>query len=355
MKKPLLILITLASFAYNAAAQISINHTDFQPAGKTYISQTITAEKLSQFNKGGSGENQHWDFSTLKKAEGTPDTLIFVNPAQTPWFNNFPTSTFAETRDAGDFSFYQQSASGIDIIGETGLGLAGKFNPPLTFIKFPMNFGSSNRSTGQLIIKDSTSQSGPLMDSVRIVVDIIHEYVADGWGTIKTPGGSFDVLRIASKTISVSETQLHFKTGMWTSLDDKQVNASSSYSWYAKGYGSDIFTVNFDRDSTWSKLTSVEWLESVSDNVVLGTDTKMSEAEINISPNPSRGSFIVVAGNASPVTSVFVYNAMGAEVKSFNSSGNVMPYEVSDLEDGLYTLKISTEKDITTEKLVIRK
>lgn len=75
-----------------------------------------------------------------------------------------------------------------------------------------------------------------------------------------------------------------------------------------------------------------------------------------VSPNPSRGIFQIDLVNPSKAVSIVLYNQLGSIVKQFDSISN-FPYVVNtaELSSGVYFLKIKSDNNMQTQKIVIAK
>jgi hypothetical protein len=80
-------------------------------------------------------------------------------------------------------------------------------------------------------------------------------------------------------------------------------------------------------------------------------------SEINIFPNPSEGKFQVLSSK-SQVSRIEIYNLLGLKIgvmsPSGGGAGGGFSLDVSDAPNGIYFLKIKTEKEVFVKKIVIR-
>jgi hypothetical protein len=72
---------------------------------------------------------------------------------------------------------------------------------------------------------------------------------------------------------------------------------------------------------------------------------------IKIYPNPAKEAFILETNNNS-ISSVRLYNTKGQFVKSLEVKQGVNNYTITDLEPGLYFIRITTHQGIITDKLL---
>ncbi len=77
---------------------------------------------------------------------------------------------------------------------------------------------------------------------------------------------------------------------------------------------------------------------------------------LNVFPNPTSGKFSVIASPAFSDTKqsqIEIYNSLGEKIYSTNSPITQSHIDLSQKPDGLYFLKIKTEKGIVSKKIVL--
>lgn len=84
------------------------------------------------------------------------------------------------------------------------------------------------------------------------------------------------------------------------------------------------------------------------DNTTLGIDD-FNQDQIVLYPNPS-SSKIFIKSQEDPVTKVELYSLLGENVITVNN--NVESIDISDLDTGIYLLKIYTERGTTIKKII---
>jgi hypothetical protein len=94
-------------------------------------------------------------------------------------------------------------------------------------------------------------------------------------------------------------------------------------------------------------------LETVLTSAMLAFDKSVS-----ITPNPSNGNVTLEMNATSSNVNITVFNILGAEVKNFTEDANgafVKNYNLSDLSNGAYIVRVKSGKQIATKRLVISK
>lgn len=78
-------------------------------------------------------------------------------------------------------------------------------------------------------------------------------------------------------------------------------------------------------------------------------DLEMIKNEVMIYPNPTRNSFALSAD----VTLVEIYNITGQIIKSFNNATSNQQFDITDLETGIYLIKLTDNNGTSqTNKLI---
>ena len=78
-----------------------------------------------------------------------------------------------------------------------------------------------------------------------------------------------------------------------------------------------------------------------------------SEMDWNVYPNPTAGDLYIEIDGETPETMITVYDKSGKKVSVYNTEENENIYlDIADLEPGIYTLIIESEKGVKQEKVV---
>jgi transposase-like protein len=153
------------------------------------------------------GADQTWDLTTLTfTLEGTSTLSYVALPADVPGaedpaFAGANLATINENATARDVTFYRLEEDEIADLGFLSFSAEGEeqarttFIPPLPLLLFPLTFGTSWDYNGE-VSSTSPGSTGSLTESHRV----------DGYGTLVTPDGSFEVLRVFRES-QVTTTQ----------------------------------------------------------------------------------------------------------------------------------------------------
>ncbi len=250
--------ITLLALLCSAigTAQITYEAADYAAAGEEII--LSKASPLGFFNFAATGQNFHWDFSSL--SANSQSTFSYENPnnagykiswcfsngylfnCNSQFNNNFThASLVTEGFDGEQFgitnvvehSRLNSSALEARMVGMTmgfgGLGLpvAVDYNAPDVIYQFPLAYGNTHTSNASFNV-DLPEVSG---FTVQYDASITRTNTVQGWGSLETPFMTFaNVLKV--KTV-VQREDTFTVNGIGIPVPTTTV----SYKWFDKNYG----------------------------------------------------------------------------------------------------------------------
>lgn len=297
MKLQLLILAITLSVA--ASGQIALNNSDFSDANDTVrISNALPDPGIDYMT---TGPNQNWDFSFLTAQSQTllqyndPGSSSFLVQVQ---FGSFASSQYQATNyienndipidQIGGFlpinitAVYGYSKNSADSITSLGYSMdIDGFEVPIqsdtieTRYKFPLNYNDSYSSKGYTYLDMNPIYNG-------IWIQHRQRYsVVDGWGSITTPFGTFDVLRV-KHTINENDSIYAdlFGSPMWIGLP---IPESNIYEWIANGEKEPILRITTSTVFGNESITDVTYRDNY-----LGLGASLSELDLDVKtyPNP---------------------------------------------------------------------
>ncbi len=202
-----ILFICLIFIAKISFSQITINNNDMPSAGNVFF--TAKASQIS-LDYATTGQNMTWDFSmldTLSTKTDTIRTVLSTNAVYVAMFNNIfdqeHLASFAYQGDNSNLSnnfiqidnvyyFFQNTNNHYSIVGfgavVNGVPTAAKYNDPEKYFDFPLNYGTSDSSVS--IWSISVPNFGYYGQTIR------RNFKVDGWGTITTPAGTFQCIRV---------------------------------------------------------------------------------------------------------------------------------------------------------------
>lgn len=360
-----LLLLLLLSVTTLAQAQITITESYFQDRiGVTETSTLFDLMETSDLTAiiNATGPNQTWDFSGFTVADTFSISETYIQlPADVPGSDLFPDSDFAiqlesDTVDAlaGDsiafylFSsikdgyFFSDGSISLGDADEDGVNdtLKITFSPPSKNNPVPLTFEDMWEDSTTTVL----SIAGFELPATSADVN---NSVVDGWGTLITPQGSFQALRIRTEFTEVS---LVGGPDAFSHTDIEFVSAEGV-----------LASVFIDADgSTFGSY-------SVSDFVMSGTPVEDEEglpSQFQLSqnyPNPFNPSTTInYALPASSDVTLKVYTLTGQEVATLvNATQGVGQYEVqfdaSNLSSGIYLYRLETASFTETRMMSLIK
>ena len=193
-----------------AVAQITITSADM-PNINDAIRVSVKTE-LPEFDPSATGPNYVWNFLDLKPDSQRVDQ--YVAPFSTPYFffaassygtrnynpDQFPFALLGSPpTDAYDFfketsNFYGMTGQGLTV---NGLTIPAFYSSNDILYKFPLNYGNVDSSNSGFTL--------PLPSIGAYGKKQFRKNTVDGWGTLITPYGTFNTLRIVSE-IQVSDS-----------------------------------------------------------------------------------------------------------------------------------------------------
>lgn len=343
-------------------AQITLEVSDFADGG-----DTVRVSNTNDFSLdyASTGDNYTWDFSGLvAESQTLKDYQSMDNASAIPSFTfgafadeAYQATNFAETVDipldqAGEFlpitidainQFSRNTTNGITSVG-LSIGISGTEIPVTsdtieTRYAFPMNYGDSYTSNGY-----SYLDLNPIYNAIWIQYRTRNTEV-DGYGSITTPYGTFDVLRIRHEIIESDSVFIDlFEGAEWYELP---VPVRYEYEWITKSEKEPILKVLTRLDASGEEtVTGVLYKDNFLD---LNAGIEESQNSVRIGPNPVINSVFVhgVAGS-------FDYQVIGmyGEVLQKGTQHNDNAINFNKINPGTYLIVIDTLSGRTMQKII---
>lgn len=360
MKKNIFLIILVAFIGITLKSQITITSANMPSSGDTirYSKASLT----SVGNYTATGPNHNWNFSTL---DSTGQGLRKFEPASsTPYFF-FGTGFGEKTADSIGFSpilfkniysFYKKSSAKfyVDGIGMTfsGFPIPNFYTDKDELYLFPLNYLNRDSTT----FKFSTVTTGSTIPSYSKQGYRITE--ADGWGTITTPYGTEQCLRVVTTQYSQDSIKGSLAVGTFTiPLNIGFPNYTKSYQWltltekipYLEVSGT-VVAGNFIATAAKYRDVLRSWVGIKEENELLA---------LSVFPNPASGQLnVIIPKNEASITAELV-DLQGKIVLSINLTNNTNianhhKLDVSSLAKGLYVLNLSTVSGKQSLKISIQ-
>lgn len=354
----LAILLSSILVASQLSAQITITASDFANAGDT-VRMSQTTDNTVDFTS--TGSNYFWDFSNLSAA--SQKLVEYVDMSGVSLLVNFTFGPFAPTKYQASYylptqdipfdqistflpvsleDFYQFSRKTNDSITSVGYGLKIEGNEvPVksdtieTRYKFPMTYLQSYTSNGY-----TNLDMNPFYDAIwrqhRQRISSV-----DGWGTVLTPYGMFQALRIKHEINESDSLRMDvFGSPMWIPIP---LPTTRIYEWWADNEKDAVMRITTSDLGGNEVVTAIEYRDNYL-GLDLGIDAK--ETEVEIYPNPTTDVLYV---KGLPTFKYQIYGSNAELITEGESNGSV---PTSSLAKGSYLLIVSHSKGIFINQFV---
>lgn len=363
-----LYLILFCVIAQVANAQIVIDDSDFADANDTARMSEAVWNPFLDF--AATDTNYTWDFSDLQWQNQYVDTFrptLFLPPLYSFTFSNLPLNPYrSNIAVKGDnmftntplvsslvtngYNFYYKTGS---LYRQRGIGvsISGIATPaPMahsdTLYRFPMNYGDTDSAHSDY--KLDIPQLGTVAHSQFRINKV------DGWGTLITPFGTFEVLRHVSEIHGSDSLYIDtLQFGIKLNNDIKR-----EYKWIGKNQKEPLLQI-FTQAGILGQFQNFEFVTKVvyRDSVrFLPTeifDVVKGEIEFSVFPNPSNGQFFVsVPENLTNVV-VTLSDINGQLMMQRSVTSSTQTIDASALAKGIYVVTIQSTEGRAQKKLVV--
>jgi len=358
----LLLLSGLVSFT--GFGQISLTSASFPVANDELIMSTLLD---LQIDYASTGANYNWDFSGL-----TPSGQRFVNyypMADASTLSGFffgafaaapyKASYFSPSTDlpleqltanlpvtlSGISGFSKSAPEAVTMVGWefliNGTGIPAKSDTIETRYEFPLDYGDSYASRGYTKLNMTPIYEAQWIQHRQRESDV------DGWGSITTPYGTFDALRIHHRINESDSFYIPVNGGTWIPVP---VPESHEYEWRAAGQHEAILRIKTSVVLGTETVTAVEYRDWFNPALALAE----KEIVLEIYPNPATDKLSI--NSDAEILSVGIFSQTGQLVSTsythlsdFNGS-----VDLSDLDAGMYYVTVKTEKGSLTRLIAIQ-
>ena len=350
MLKPISFVLLLTILTVSFRAQITVDGSDMPIVGHQYISESVIDLFTIDVISTGSGYN--WDFSWVFGMPG--DTLNPVSVSSTPlayqfFFNNpllYPDhlADYAiASEDIGSsgvvslsdrFEYFRDDASGHKITGSganlNGIPTSIQYDQIDVIYDFPMNFGNTHSSEGSYMIDIPTVGA--------YGQEFFRNKEVDGWGTVTTPYGSFDCLRVKTE-LTITDSLYLDTIGLGSSIPTA---TNFIYDWIAKDEGIPVFTAT---TNSLGIVTSASYLNEHLTAIDPGFDHS-----VKLFPNPTSEALFIESDQSGS----FSIYALSGRLVSSGVFGAFSKVDLSLLGGGLYLMVMTVENGgVLTKKIEI--
>lgn len=352
-------------WSFTSIGQITLESTDYLQAGDTVrLSQaTDAATDLTS-----TGMNSVWDFSYLQA-----ETQTLVDPYLVANAGFLIQMRFGNFAPAEYMSDYYSSFSGLpfdqfgsflpvniedvfrftkitqDSISYTGYSMLVDGNEvPFqsdtieVAMKYPMSFGDAYSGRAY-----SKVDFNPIFNGIFIQYRQ-RETVVDGYGSLITPYGSFNTIRVKHTIQELDSLYADlFGFATWIPL---QLPTQNIYEWWAKDELVPVLKIETQLINGDEVVSLIEYKDTY-----LGLTNSLFSNDINFElyPNPSNDELYIEAEMA--IQSITIYSADGRHI--LEEVGNLdtkLRIDTSSIEGGNYIVLVTTKAGQKTERILIQ-
>lgn len=368
MKKFYSALFISFTFSLFSTAQITIDDTDFADANDTARMSVAVWNPFLDF--GATGANYTWDFSTLQWQSQYIDSFLnplWTGPTYAFTFSNTIInpyrSNIAKKADntltslpllssifTDGINFYYKTTS---LYRQRGIGMkVSGFPTPVpmnhadTLYRFPINYGNMDSSWSDYDV--SVPQLGGYLHKQKRVNEV------DGWGTLTTPFGTFDALRVRTE-IRGSDSLFIDTLNFGIKVDNDIIR---EYKWFGKNQMEPLLQINtqagiLGQFPEFEFVTRVVYRDSARYIPVGIFDVAKNEIQFRISPNPASGVVFVSAPENLNNAQVVLTDISGRLVLSREINLPMEALDISSLSKGIYIITLQSSEGKASKKLVV--
>lgn len=328
MKTFIILLAVLTQIVAISSAQPTLTAATSNPTtGLSY--QSIYRNVFTYSN---AGPAQSWDFSNFPPT-APPYTLSYVNCNSTPYCTTHPAATIASVR-GGDYYYYRASSDTLLLVGAaSNAGADYVYTTPEAILIYPLVYGNVSIDTFRFTMYNT---SGTLLGYARCM----DSTVVDGWGSLKTPAGTFqNCLRIKRvQTISTSTSY----NGPFAAPTQNVI-----YDWYDSDHHDLLFETgvkpasnpySFYADYTSTAVASIPW----------------NQPSLRLSPNPSADVVNIELPDQELPYCISLVNFQGQVIYQFVSNEHTTILRLKNYPPGLYLLHVKTNNGVAYSERIVK-
>lgn len=330
-----------------AQAQITITRSDMPQSGDTarVMNAAITPNLATRL--AATGADFEWNFADLQPQND--ELHNYRAGLQTPYFY-FLTAYGREVQESVNllvinleqlYDFYSLNNNRFAITGKgftvTGLPLPAFFSDADEMFFLPLTYQRNDSSTFAYgldipTVGEYSSRGGRKTE-------------VDGWGSITTPKGTYDCLRVKSTLrISDSITFNGFNIGL-------PLRTEVQYYWLAKGEKAPILKAT--GNSFFGQFTpNVIQYRYNAPVLVPQLKVQVEAGKVLLYPNPTSEILYLAVNGIDRIEAVQMFDEYGRLVKAIESHPQA-GIDIRDLQSGLYTVRVYGQYGVYTEKMVV--
>ena len=273
MKQFIVFCLIFGWFTAHLFSQIIVNQTDMPTPGDTL---RVSVAGVVPAGYAHAAMDTAWNFAAMEAASQKVDT--FVNVSSTPaayqfFFVLLGGANLAAPKGglpipglpvSDGFTFFKNNSSAFSDLGYAytiqGIPLPAKYDSPDKLYQFPLTPG--------LTWSSNASFSISIPGIATYSTQRIRSNVVDGWGSLTTPYGTFQTLRVKS-TLAIHDSIYIDTLGIGFPINRNIIE----YKWLAKGKGIPLLQIDEEGLLVTATYRDVYRLSAIPLVVSLGPDT----------------------------------------------------------------------------------
>ena len=335
--------------------QISIGASDF-PGKEDTVRYSNSSSFITNFTA--TGPNFTWNFPNLSAQSQT--LVEHMNPDDADIFTQslfgstvlptyratyvlpareLPLATVSSIVDLPIeeiYRFYRKTNQEMTVVGLSiaagGFAVGKRADTIEIAYKFPMTFGQTYSSNGYVNLDFSAFAPFALKQYRQ------RDSEVDGWGTITTPYGTFECLRIHHIIQELDSILIDLGQGPeWTPIDIPLIH---EYEWWTTNQKGPVLKVKANEIFGFQVVNEIQYRDNFRPNLNVGIDEQAPQ-QPQIFPNPAQDWIQISA--VPPNTEVLIFDSSGKIIARHAAQETIA---VRDLPTGTYFLLIqdSTSK-----------
>ncbi|HLP18680.1 MAG TPA: T9SS type A sorting domain-containing protein [Chitinophagales bacterium] len=369
MKNKLPTLILLFFSFTTLRAQITITENDFANANDTVRMSVAYWDPFLDF--GATGTNYNWDFSSLDwqsqyvdeykntTSVGTTYAITFSNLSFNPYRcniakaadNQLTTLPIVSSVFTDGYNFYFKNASFYRQRG-IGMKVAG-FPTPIpmthadTIYRLPIAYGNRDSSFSDYLVY--VPNLGLYTHRQRRWNEV------DGWGTLTTPFGTFDALRVVTEIRGTDSIYVD-TLGAGIKVDGDIIR---EYKWFGKDQKNPLLQINtqagiFGQIQGFEFVTRIIYRDSARFRPTGIWDAQQDEIELRVYPNPASDVFYIAMPADINIATMRVTDISGKLMLEREINSTIEPVPTTGWSKGVYLLSLQTNKGNAIRKVVVQ-
>ncbi len=347
-------------------AQITVDNGDFPDGGDTAM---VSVSLDFGLDFASAGPDYSWNYESLTMNSQRIDTFFDLGDASVTYqlvFNNgwfdpdyqadyythllnfaIPPTDFIGISIENPVGFTKIESDRVEIVG-VGLEVAGFEVPVKNDIidveyELPLSYDDNWVSNSLFELDLNPAFDGILRRYQERTSQV------DGWGTIITPYGTFEVIRTVSFLDFTDSLRISFGGGdpTWYELPTP---SQIVYTWWAKDQKIPILQVVGQDFFGSETITSVEYKDKFLGDV--SVSEYKGQPSLFVYPNPSSDRVQIISSEA--IESVTLYSLDGKLLVVDGWNETTSSLSVASLTSGMYFLQIQTSKGLTTKELIVK-